>query len=98
MRMRGSASASVGPRGVASDAREIEQARSPRSGYARARGSRRPTDSREGSLPRVHGRRLDLVDAGGGGEGKWIVCRECIGTGRVDQKGRKRLKPEDPAA
>lgn len=34
----------------------------------------------------------------GGGEGKWIVCRECIGTGRTDQKGRKRLKPEDSAA
>jgi DnaJ-class molecular chaperone len=33
-----------------------------------------------------------------GAEGKWIVCRECIGTGRVDQKGRKRLKPEGPAA
>ncbi|HSZ15046.1 MAG TPA: hypothetical protein VK790_13505 [Solirubrobacteraceae bacterium] len=29
-------------------------------------------------------------------EGKWIVCRECIGTGRTDQKGRKRLKPSDP--
>lgn len=29
-----------------------------------------------------------------GGESKWIVCRECIGTGRKDQKGRKRLKPE----
>jgi DnaJ-class molecular chaperone len=28
-------------------------------------------------------------------EGKWIVCRECIGTGRKDHKGRKRLKPED---
>jgi hypothetical protein len=28
-------------------------------------------------------------------EGKWIVCRECIGTGRKDQKGRKRLKPAD---
>jgi hypothetical protein len=28
-------------------------------------------------------------------EGKWIVCRECIGTGRGDHKGRKRLKPED---
>ena len=30
------------------------------------------------------------------GESKWIVCRECIGTGRKDQKGRKRLKPSDP--
>jgi hypothetical protein len=29
-------------------------------------------------------------------EGKWIICRECIGTGRADQKGRKRQKPEDP--
>jgi DnaJ-class molecular chaperone len=27
-------------------------------------------------------------------EGTWIVCRECIGTGRADQKGRKRLKPD----
>ena len=27
-------------------------------------------------------------------ESKWIVCRECIGTGRTDQKGRKRIKPE----
>jgi DnaJ-class molecular chaperone len=29
------------------------------------------------------------------GESKWIVCRSCIGTGRTDQKGRKRLKPAD---
>ncbi len=28
-------------------------------------------------------------------EGTWIVCRECIGTGRADHKGRKRLKPEE---
>jgi DnaJ-class molecular chaperone len=27
-------------------------------------------------------------------EAKWIICRECIGTGRTDQKGRKRQKPE----
>jgi len=27
-------------------------------------------------------------------EAKWIVCRECIGTGRTDQKGRKRQKPD----
>jgi hypothetical protein len=27
------------------------------------------------------------------------VCRECIGTGRSDHKGRKRLKPDEaPAA
>jgi DnaJ-class molecular chaperone len=25
--------------------------------------------------------------------GKWIVCRECIGTGRIDHTGRKRQKP-----
>lgn len=31
-------------------------------------------------------------------EGRWIVCRECIGTGRSDQKGRKRHRPEDPAS
>jgi hypothetical protein len=35
-------------------------------------------------------------DGGGSGESKWIVCRECIGTGRKDQKGRKRLKPDNP--
>jgi len=29
-------------------------------------------------------------------EGKWIVCRICIGTGRSDHNGRKRLKPEEP--
>ena len=28
-------------------------------------------------------------------EGKWVVCRECIGTGRADQNGRKRQKPEE---
>jgi hypothetical protein len=28
-------------------------------------------------------------------EGRWIVCRECIGTGRADQKGRKRQRPEE---
>jgi len=27
-------------------------------------------------------------------EGTWIICRECIGTGRTDQTGRKRQKPE----
>ena len=27
-------------------------------------------------------------------DGKWIVCRDCIGTGRMDQKGRKRQRPE----
>jgi DnaJ-class molecular chaperone len=27
--------------------------------------------------------------------GKWIVCRECIGTGRIDHKGRKRQKPHE---
>jgi hypothetical protein len=27
---------------------------------------------------------------------KWIVCRECLGTGRTDKSGRKRQKPEDP--
>ena len=32
--------------------------------------------------------------SGEGEESKWIVCRECIGTGRTDQKGRKRQKPE----
>ncbi len=30
-------------------------------------------------------------------EGKWIVCRDCIGTGRTDQTGRKRQKPDAPA-
>jgi DnaJ-class molecular chaperone len=28
--------------------------------------------------------------------GKWITCRECLGTGRTDKKGRKRQKPENP--
>ena len=31
-----------------------------------------------------------------GQEGRWVVCRECIGTGRSDHKGRKRLQPEGP--
>ena len=29
---------------------------------------------------------------------KWIVCRECLGTGRTDKSGRKRQKPEDSDA
>ena len=29
---------------------------------------------------------------------RWVVCRECTGTGRTDQKGRKRLKPDDTPA
>jgi DnaJ-class molecular chaperone len=28
-------------------------------------------------------------------EGKWIVCRACIGTGRTDHNGRKRQKPDE---
>jgi hypothetical protein len=28
-------------------------------------------------------------------QGTWIVCRECIGTGRGDHRGRKRQKPEE---
>jgi DnaJ-class molecular chaperone len=28
-------------------------------------------------------------------EGRWVVCRVCIGTGRTDQKGRKRQKPTE---
>ena len=28
-------------------------------------------------------------------KGKWIVCRECIGTGRTDHKSRKRQKPHE---
>jgi len=31
-------------------------------------------------------------------EDKWIVCRGCIGTGRTDQKGRKRQKPDDSSS
>jgi DnaJ-class molecular chaperone len=31
------------------------------------------------------------------GEAKWVICRECLGTGRIDKKGRKRLKPDDSA-
>lgn len=30
-------------------------------------------------------------------EAKWIVCRECLGTGRTDKSGRKRQKPDDPS-
>jgi DnaJ-class molecular chaperone len=33
------------------------------------------------------------ADATPSEEGKWVVCRACIGTGRTDQKGRKRQKP-----
>jgi DnaJ-class molecular chaperone len=29
---------------------------------------------------------------------KWIVCRECIGTGRTDSTGRKRQQPSEPPA
>ena len=29
-----------------------------------------------------------------GSDSKWVVCRECIGTGRTDKTGRKRNKPE----
>jgi DnaJ-class molecular chaperone len=28
-------------------------------------------------------------------EAKWVICRECLGTGRTDMKGRKRQKPDD---
>ncbi len=31
-------------------------------------------------------------------EGKWVICRECIGTGRTDKKGRKRQKPTSPVS
>ena len=32
-------------------------------------------------------------------EAKWITCRDCLGTGRRDEKGRKREKPaEAPGA
>lgn len=34
--------------------------------------------------------------ADSGEESRWIVCRECLGTGRADKKGRKRSRPEDP--
>jgi DnaJ-class molecular chaperone len=33
-----------------------------------------------------------------GQEARWVVCRECIGTGRKDHKGRKRLMPDAPPA
>ncbi len=35
------------------------------------------------------------ADAEAGTEGRWIVCRACIGTGRTDQKGRKRQTPAE---
>jgi DnaJ-class molecular chaperone len=31
-------------------------------------------------------------------ESRWIVCRDCIGTGRIDQKGRKRVRPDEVAS
>jgi hypothetical protein len=31
-------------------------------------------------------------------ESRWIVCRDCIGTGRTDQKGRKRIRPDEVAS
>jgi DnaJ-class molecular chaperone len=30
-------------------------------------------------------------------ESTWIVCRECLGSGRTDKVGRKRQKPDDPS-
>jgi hypothetical protein len=30
-------------------------------------------------------------------EPRLVICRECLGTGRTDKKGRKRQKPEDPS-
>jgi len=33
-----------------------------------------------------------------GQESRWIVCRECFGTGRKDKKGRKRHRPDENAA
>jgi DnaJ-class molecular chaperone len=30
-------------------------------------------------------------------QAKWIICRECLGTGRTDKNGRKRQKPDDPS-
>jgi hypothetical protein len=30
-------------------------------------------------------------------QAKWIICRECLGTGRTDKKGRKRQKPDGPS-
>jgi DnaJ-class molecular chaperone len=29
------------------------------------------------------------------GETKWVVCRDCLGTGRTDKKGRKRQRPDE---
>ena len=45
-----------------------------------------------------HGSGWTWWEAGGepAQEGKWVVCRGCIGTGRIDQKGRKRQKPDGP--
>jgi len=33
-----------------------------------------------------------------GGAAKWVVCRECLGTGRTDKKGRKRQRPDEQDA
>ncbi len=30
-------------------------------------------------------------------DAKWVICRECLGTGRTDKNGRKRQKPDDPS-
>jgi DnaJ-class molecular chaperone len=30
-------------------------------------------------------------------ESRWIVCRDCIGTGRTAQQGRKRIRPDEVA-
>jgi len=37
------------------------------------------------------------TEEGGSEPPKWIICRECLGTGRTDKKGRKRQKPDDPS-
>jgi DnaJ-class molecular chaperone len=38
------------------------------------------------------------ADSETGQEGRWVVCRECIGTGRTDHKGRKRVMPDGAPA
>jgi len=39
-----------------------------------------------------------VADAESEEQSKWIICRDCRGTGRTDKSGRKRQKPDDEPA
>ena len=64
--------------------------------YARARGPGRQADLREDRCRACQDTGWTWWAPKTETKGKWIICRECIGTGRSDQKGRKRQKPADP--